>query len=167
MDITIKMQFYIFLTSIYGGLIAGFFYELYRISRHYFKPKYIVTQIEDFLFWIGISLIFFYILHKSNWGEIRGYVFLGFFMGGFMYLNLLSKLFYPLLKRLFDGIGLLINKIFQGIMLLFKPIKKRLSPILKGLQNLKKIPKESYNQIKKQKAIISNKKWRSFKMNVE
>ena len=118
MDITIKMQFYIFLTSIYGGLIAGFFYELYRISRHYFKPKYIVTQIEDFLFWIGISLIFFYILHKSNWGEIRGYVFLGFFMGGFMYLNLLSKLFYPLLKRLFDGIGLLINKIFQGIMLL-------------------------------------------------
>ncbi len=158
MDITIKMQLYIFLTSIYGGLVAGFFYDLYRVNRYYFKPKHLVTQIEDFLFWVGISLLFFYILHRSNWGEIRGYVFLGFFLGGFVYLKLLTKVFYPLLKRLFNGIGLFFKKITQGILFPFRHVSKKLSPKLNRLKKIKSIPKETLNQIKKQKAIISNKK---------
>lgn len=158
MDTTIKMQFYIFLTSIYGGLIAGFAYDLYRISRYYFKPKHIATLIEDFLFWIGITLIFFYIIHESNWGEIRGYVFLGFFAGGIMYLKLLSKLLFPILKRLLDSLGLLLRKTFKVIAFPFKSIKKTLSPGMRRLKRLRQIPREALGEIKKYKSIISKKK---------
>ncbi|QQY79488.1 spore cortex biosynthesis protein YabQ [Keratinibaculum paraultunense] len=158
MDITIKMQLYIFLTSIYGGLVAGFFYDLYRISRYYFKPKHLITQIEDLLFWIGISLLFFYILNRSNWGEIRGYVFLGFFLGGTLYSKLLSNVFYPLLKGLFNGIRQFFKKTTQWILFPFKHVSKKLSLKLNRLKKLKNIPKETLNQIKKQKNIISNKK---------
>ncbi|WP_025642473.1 spore cortex biosynthesis protein YabQ [Schnuerera ultunensis] len=79
METTIKIQLYIFLTSIYGGLISGLAYDIYRVNRLYFKPRKIVTILEDLLFWIGISFIFFYIINKSNWGSMRGYIFIGFF----------------------------------------------------------------------------------------
>lgn len=83
MDTTIKIQFYIFLTSIYGGgLIAGLAYDIYRISRLCFKPKKLATLIEDLFFWIGIGIIFFYLLNKNNWAELRFYIFLGFFWRG-------------------------------------------------------------------------------------
>lgn len=104
MDNTIKIEIYIFLTSIYGGLIAGLAYDIYRINRNYFKPKKIATIIEDFLFWIGIGFVFFYMLNKNNWAQLRLYVFLGFFLGGIIYLKILSKFLFPFLLKIFNGI---------------------------------------------------------------
>ncbi|MCF6464557.1 spore cortex biosynthesis protein YabQ [Clostridium sp. Cult2] len=158
METTIKIQLYIFLTSIYGGLISGLAYDIYRVTRHYFKPRKIVTIIEDLLFWIGVSFIFFYIIYKSNWGSLRGYIFIGFFIGGFIYLKILSKVLFPFWMKIFDGIITIVKKIFAIIKLPFKHIKNLLSPRIKRINRIRKIPKEAISEIKRYKKIISNKK---------
>lgn len=158
MDTTIKIQFYMFLTSLYGGLISGLAYDFYRISRYYFKPKKIVTTIEDFLFWVSLALIFFYILNKSNWAELRGYVFLGFFCGGFIYLKILSKLLFPLMVKFTSGLTLILRKIGTVIVLLFKRIRRSLSPKLKKVKRMSRIPKEVIQETKRYKSILSKKK---------
>ncbi|CCQ97332.1 putative Spore cortex biosynthesis protein YabQ [[Clostridium] ultunense Esp] len=158
METTIKIQLYIFLTSIYGGLISGLAYDIYRVNRLYFKPRKIVTILEDLLFWIGISFIFFYIINKSNWGSMRGYIFIGFFLGGFIYLKILSKILFPLWVKLFNGIITIINNILKVIKLPFRQIKSLLSPKMKRINRIRKIPREAIGEIKRYKKIISNKK---------
>lgn len=158
MDNTVKVQFYIFLTSIYGGLIAGLAYDIYRISRLYFKPKKIATLIEDFLFWIGIGLIFFYLLNKNNGAELRGYVFLGFFGGGIIYLKLLSRFLSPFLSKFFSGIIFIYKSIRDLINLPLKSLNKTLNPKVLKIKKFKRIPKEAIREIKKYKKIISKKK---------
>ncbi|HSH36797.1 spore cortex biosynthesis protein YabQ [Schnuerera sp.] len=155
METTIRIQIYIFLTSVYGGLISGLAYDVYRIVRYYFKPKKIITILEDLLFWVAISLIFFYIINKSNWGSLRGYIFIGFFIGGFIYLKILSKILFPLGLKLFDGIINIINNV---IIKPFKWVKNILSPKIRKINKIRKIPKEAISEIKRYKKIISNKK---------
>lgn len=158
MDTTIKVQLYIFLTSLYGGLITGLAYDIYRLSRHFFKPKKIVTLIEDFIFWVGAALIFFYILNRSNWAELRGYIFLGFFAGGFIYLKVLSKILFPFLIKLFNRVGLIFKRIMGTIILPFKHVNKRLSPKIKKIKRTRGALREAISEIKRHKAIISKKK---------
>ncbi|NLW23432.1 MAG: spore cortex biosynthesis protein YabQ [Tissierellia bacterium] len=158
MDTTIKVQFYIFLTSLYGGLIAGLAYDIYRVSRYYFKPRKIVTSIEDLLFWIGLALIFFYILNKGNWGELRGYIFIGFSIGGFIYIKFLSKILFPLWVKLFNWIGFAFKGIIKLIGFPIKQIKKLLLPKAKRLAKIKRIPREAIREINRYRKIISNKK---------
>ncbi|NLW39463.1 MAG: spore cortex biosynthesis protein YabQ [Tissierellia bacterium] len=158
MESTIRIQLYIFLTSIYGGLISGLAYDIYRTTRYYFKPKKIATLLEDLLFWIGLSLIFFYILNKSSGGSLRGYMFIGFFIGGLIYLKILSKLLFPLWLKLFKGIIILIRYIMKIIKLPFIRTKTLLLPKIKKASRLKRIPKEAFHEIKRYKRILSNKK---------
>lgn len=158
MDNTIKLQLYMFLTSVYGGLIAGIAYDIYRANRYYFKPKKAVTVISDFIFWVGIALIFSYILIRSNWMELRGYIFIGFFLGGFVYLKSLSKIVLPLLIKTFKKITFLFKKIISIMNIPLKYIKKVFVSIKKKQMKMKRIFGESIGQIKKHKSIISKKK---------
>src|SRR5690606_14910652 len=119
MTTDIKFEFYIFLNSVYAGLVSGIIFDLYRVIRYFFKPKKVVTIIEDLLFWIGIGLIFFYILNKSNWGQLRGYVFIGFFLGGLIYLNILSKVLFPIFLKIFKKLGIAIRGIIHVVKFLY------------------------------------------------
>ncbi|MBZ2174586.1 spore cortex biosynthesis protein YabQ [Schnuerera sp. xch1] len=158
MDTTIKIQFYIFLTAVYGGLITGLAYDIYRATRYCFKPKKIVTIIEDLLFWIGIALIFFYIINKSSWDQLRGYIFIGFFVGGYIYIKTLSKIIFSLTLKLFDGIGYLLRSIVNILILPFRFTKKIISPKLKKINKARRVPVEAIKEIKRYKKIISKKK---------
>ena len=158
MDNTIKIEFYIFLTSIYGGLIAGIVYDIYRINRNYFKPKKIATLIEDFLFWVVIGFVFFYMLNKNNWAELRLYVFLGFFIGGIIYIKILSKFLFSFLTKVFKGILNICRGIKNLITLPFKALAKFLKPKIMKMKRLKRIPKESFSEMKRYKKIIFKKK---------
>jgi len=120
MDNSIKVQGYIFLTSIYGGLIIGFVYDIYRVLRYFLKPKKIATFFEDLTFWIFASLIIFYILIKSNWGEIRGYIFIGFLVGTILYLKIGSKIIYPILLKIFKFISTLVYEFIKLILDAYK-----------------------------------------------
>lgn len=154
----IKVEFYIFLNSFYAGLIAGLIFDLYRLIRYFFKPRKLVTLIEDLLFWIGIGLIFFYIINKSNWGQLRGYIFIGFFLGGLAYLKLLSKVLFPLFVKLFNRLGLILRGIIYILKLPFVKVKKIISPGIRKIRKAKRVPKEAASEIRRLRRIISKKK---------
>jgi len=154
----VKVEFYIFLNSIYAGLISGIVYDLYRVIRYCFKPKRIATLIEDFLFWLGIGLIFFYIINKANWGQLRGYIFFGFFIGGLMYLKVLSKVLFPLLLKLFNKVIFIIKGIHYVLKFPFIKANKIVAPRVKKLRRIKRIPQESVREIIRLTRIILQKK---------
>lgn len=151
MDNSLKVQSYIFLTSIYGGLLVGLVYDLYKVFRYFLKPKKIATIIEDVLFWFVITIIVFTVLIKSTWGELRGYIFIGLFMGVFLYFKFISKVIYPILIRLFKLIISILGMPFRQVKKITKPLTKKVS---KG----NRILKEMRNETKKYISIISKKK---------
>lgn len=156
MGTSVESQAYIFFSTLYGGLIIGFIYDLYRIFRYFFKPKKVATFIEDLIFWIIVSVIALIILFYSNWGEIRGYVFLGFISGAILYSKLLSK---PVITFLVHIINFII-KILKFILNIFgypfkliwdyihTPYMKALGKIKKGNRKLKRILKLPYRVMK-------------------
>lgn len=124
LQINIINQFYIFLISINYGLILGVIYDLYRVFRYYSKPKKILTAIEDILFWLIIaSIIFFFLFNKTD-GIIRGFVILGFIIGFIIYLKIISKYSYFILKKTFGLIFRIINEIIIIISFPFKKASK-------------------------------------------
>ncbi|SET22485.1 spore cortex biosynthesis protein YabQ [Natronincola peptidivorans] len=90
--IPISQEAYILLATIYGGILIGFIYDLYKIFRKIFNPKKIATLIQDFLFWLIISVVAFYVLIVSNQGALRFYNFLGFVIGAATYTFFLSEI---------------------------------------------------------------------------
>lgn len=155
MDTSLMLEFHTFLSFVYGGLIAGIVYDIYRTIRCLSKPNKFISYLGDFIFWTIITSIFFYVLIKINWGEIRGYIILGFFIGVFIYTKWFSKFVYPICTKVGMVINKIINMILFIIMYPFKLVKKKSSSTLK---KIKKIPIEMIREIKKYKEIISTKK---------
>lgn len=88
---SIYTEAYILLATLYGGILIGFIYDLYRIFRSLFHPKKLATYIQDTLFWGIITVVSLYVLLISNQGQLRFYNFLGFILGILLYYYLLSK----------------------------------------------------------------------------
>lgn len=155
MENSLTLELHIFLTSIYGGIIGGLVYDLYRTIRYHYKLSKFITYIQDFLFWIVMTYIFFSILIKINWGEIRGYIILGFIIGLIIYIITFSKFVYPLAIKL---VGLIRNTMRSIIGLIrgpFKYIKKKRYPSLK---KIRKLPIEMVKEGKRYRKIIFSKK---------
>lgn len=155
MDNTLIVDLHIFLGAIYGGLIVGFVYDIYKTIRYYSKPNKFFTYLGDLLFWAILSLLFFYILLKINWGELRGYIIIGSLSGLFVYKKIFSKVMYQLCLKIGSIIKSTIEKTVYGITYPFRCLKKKLFQIIK---KWKSIPIYFINQFKKYKRIISTKK---------
>lgn len=154
MDTTLLLEFHIFLSTIYGGLVAGFIYDVYKTIRYFSKPRKFMTSLGDLLFWTLTASIFFIILIKNNWGEIRGYTILGFFLGILVYNKIFSRFIYPICLR----IGRILKGFFAKLLsIVFYPFRvlKKTSPLFK---KVKRIIVEIFRQIKKHKSIIFSKK---------
>lgn len=140
MESSVQSQAYIFFTTLYGGVVMGFVYDMYRIFRYYLKPKKVATFIEDFIFWIIMSVIFLTVILYTNWGEIRGYVFLGFFSGAFLYSRFLSKIIISTLVWLVNGIIYILKYIFKVIFFPFRIIGSKLQrPYNKARSNVNRL----------------------------
>lgn len=159
MDTSVQKQIYIFLATLYGGIIMAFIYDLYRIFRYYSKPKKIATFIEDFIFWMIVSIVAVIILIFSSWGELRGYVFLGFISGALLYNKLLSRFIITSLVNLVNLIIKGIKKLIDTIIAPFLIMKKYLVKPYKKVKKYLRIPSIFFGNIKKYiKNIIMKKK---------
>src|SRR5699024_4339163 len=127
MDSSLSLELHIFLTSIFGGIVAGFIYDLYKAFRYFFKPNKIITYVQDFLFWVTITYVFFYTLLKINWGEIRGFIILGFFIGIIIYIITFSKYIYPMTVRICGILKRIIKATLSLILYPFIYLKKKSS----------------------------------------
>lgn len=142
----IHSEAYIFFTTLYGGIIIGFLYDIYRIFRYFFRPKRVAAFIEDLIFWIVVAIIALFILISSNWGELRGYVFLSFILGAVLYNKLLSKIVITALVKVIKVILRGIRWIFNIVTYPFKIAAGFLNiPYQRGRRKVKK----GYGKIKR------------------
>ncbi|MBP2655860.1 MAG: yabQ [Firmicutes bacterium] len=84
-------QFETFLLTILAGVILGVVFDVYRVMRGVFRPRWIVTSVTDLFYWLLATAIVFVTLIAGNGGEVRFYVFLGLVSGVAVYYRLLSK----------------------------------------------------------------------------
>lgn len=156
LQIDIRDELYIFLIAINYGLILGGLYDFYRVFRYYSKSKNILTAIEDIMFWgIVTSMIFMFLFNNTD-GIIRGFVLLGFIVGYIIYIKLISRYSFFLLKWIFKLILDLINEIIKIISYPFKKIYK----FFKGKSNkIKNIFIVLFKDAKKYLKITKRKKW--------
>lgn len=106
---TLKQSF-VFLGTIYFGILAGIVRDFCLFVFNLFKKNKIVKLILDILFMIIISILFILCLNVVNYGEFRLYLLLSYILGF-------------VVER--KTIGYLVDFIFQKIYnLIVKGIKK-------------------------------------------
>lgn len=162
----VSEQTYVFLVTLYGGLIIGFMYDMYRIFRLIFSPKKIATMIEDFMFWTIMSIVATIVLVFGNEGEIRLYTMLGFFLGALSYKLLLSKMIVTFVIKIANMIKKIIIKLIlrpikRSIYLIKIPIIKlnnKIKPFKSKVNRLKKLNKRVAKDMKKYLKLIKEKK---------
>jgi spore cortex biosynthesis protein YabQ len=91
MILSISEQVIVFLWTTVCGIVIAFIYDLFRVFRKAVKTGGHVIFIQDILFWLIACFIMFISIYHSNDGELRGFLFLGAFLGVVLYALLFSK----------------------------------------------------------------------------
>ena len=122
-------QAYVFLSTVYTGMVLGLIYDLNRMIRRIFKPRRWIVGALDLLFWLIAAIIVFVVLFFANNGEIRLYNFIGLAIGWSLYLLTISQWILKLLDILYKGVSIVIRKIYEIISLPFHKINNFLHKI--------------------------------------
>ena len=83
--ITINEQVILFLICVKTGIMMGIFYDFVRVFRKIINHPNWVVQVEDLLYWIACGGFAFSMIYWRNYGQIRGFVFLGMIIGITLY----------------------------------------------------------------------------------
>lgn len=121
MPLSISAQFNIILYSILAGILTGTMFDLYRIIRGSKVPK-IVIVIEDILFWILAALVVFCFLLYTNYAFLGSYVYLFMLATLFIYLKLVSPIFFKFEIGILNFLGKMLRILFKNIIYPFKII---------------------------------------------
>lgn len=124
MLISVSSQAYIFLFTVLGGIIIGFIYDLFRVSRKVIKTNNFIVYFEDIIFWLVSSIALFGILFFSNAGEIRGYAIIGVVLGIIIYAMLFSHYAMKILLKAVDIFLKIIKLLYKIISFPIKYIIK-------------------------------------------
>jgi spore cortex biosynthesis protein YabQ len=102
-------QIQIFLVTLLTGAFLGIIFDFYRVLRGVFRPRFVMTTVADFIYWIVATATVLVSLLLCNWLELRLYVFLGLLGGGAAYYRLLSRYAIYLMIRVLRCIGWLLR----------------------------------------------------------
>ncbi len=154
----ITNQAQLFLIFVVNGILIGLLFDFFRILRKAIKTKDIVTYIEDILFWILTGFILLFSICTFNNGEIRLYMFIGTFIGVFLYMISISTYVIKINMKIINFFKLVMGKIINIIIIPIKLVKKIfLKPVTFIFINIRKI---STSILKKMKISKQNQKIR-------
>ncbi len=111
------------------GMALGFLYDLFRIFRLLVPHKSIFVDMEDLLYWVLTACFVFQTLFRFNEGKLRGYAFLGMFLGVVVYTLTIRRL-------LLFVVGKILPLWKKGWSMLKRPFKGVTGYIRKTLKNL-------------------------------
>ncbi|WP_132381617.1 spore cortex biosynthesis protein YabQ [Muricomes intestini] len=93
----------IFLYAGLSGAVIFFSYGVLRLLRNLIRHHIVVINLEDFFYWVGVSVYLFRQMYKTTYGSIRWFFILGVVCGivlaNFM-LSLAKRMYKKFLKRL-------------------------------------------------------------------
>ncbi len=90
---------HLFALCVLLGAFLAFVYDAIRILRCMFKHADWLVDIEDLLYWIYTAWTVFETLFRYNEGILRGYVFVGMFVGVIGYLLTVSNVLLCLVRK--------------------------------------------------------------------
>ncbi len=97
---TTTAQPYIFLVTIYGGMVAAAVYDVFRgIRRGMHRGRWFAALL-DTLFILLLGSVVAFVLYTANMGELRLYTFAGFALGFALYIGGLSPVAAYLVMRI-------------------------------------------------------------------
>lgn len=89
---TVQFQSYIFSYSVYGGILIGILYDIYRALKGRRKRERLITSLWDILFLLSVFLVVMWAVFSSSYGDIRAYVLIGFLVGFYLFEKLLGRI---------------------------------------------------------------------------
>lgn len=140
---TVAEQTELFLLSVVMGAVFGVLFDVFRALRVVFPPLggSAATAAEDIIFFVicGFGIYVFSLTFAG--GEVRGYYWVGAFLGGVIYIMTVGKVVMGIFHGIFDRLYRLIKKIFLIICGKFRKIirEKPLKSKVKFVKNAKKI----------------------------
>lgn len=166
---TVQFQSYIFLYSVYGGIIIGILYDIYRALRGRRKRDRVITSLWDVLFLAAVFMVVMWAIFSSNYGDIRAYVLIGFVVGFYLFEKLLGRIMVRIVFFAFRGLSSFVkrsNSILalpaRLIVSLFYQCGAGISCLLRRgktrLRKVSKLPKQIVYDSKKYYGLIVNKK---------
>lgn len=132
---SIAEQTQVFIIFVIVGIIISFLFDIFRILRKVYKFSNMLIYMQDILFWLLTGIIILQAIFKFNSGDIRIFLFLGIFVGVFIYISLFS--IYVI--KIGSFILKLMNTLIRKLINVFKvPICKILDFMIKYYRNLRK-----------------------------
>lgn len=104
----------IFLSSCLTGNLVCLIYLSLRVLRRIIKHSLLWVSIEDFLYWIGITLYIFVEMYRTCQGNIRWYFVLGVSVGIILTIFIVRKIKKALIKIKKQGKMKLENEYKKG-----------------------------------------------------
>jgi len=119
-------QFASFFFTLVIGVILGVIIDAYRSFHRLVRLSPFIIAAGDFLLWLFLALLVFFLLLFNNWGEIRAYVFIGIGVGLIIYHYWFSKSMLYFWYKLFFLIGKIFKLFFAVILFPFRLFKSLL-----------------------------------------
>ena len=166
---TVQFQSYVFSYSVYGGILIGILYDVYRVVKGRKKNERLFTSFWDVLFLFSVFVVILWAVFSSSYGDIRAYVFIGFLVGFYLYEKLLGRiavgLFLFLLKSITNFFKKTNSIAVLPIKLLFSFLNGsfiNLSRVLERkklrLRKVKRLPKQIMEDSRKYYRLIAKRK---------
>lgn len=121
---SLEIQWLTIAVMLGAGAGMGVLFDSYRVISDYYKFPRWSLSILDMLYWLASAIIVFRLLYLSNFGEVRGYVFIGLAIGVVTYGLFISQIYSKLVMKLIGIVQSVIHtiiKVFDYI--LVKPLK--------------------------------------------
>jgi spore cortex biosynthesis protein YabQ len=139
MILSMSDQARMFLAAAGIGAVIGFIYDVFRILRKTAPHARFIVQLEDLLFWVGVTLLMFYFLLVITDGEMRWYTIAGAVLGAVLYLAALSRFVLLVSVAVIEFIKRVVKTVIAIILWPFVKIYKLLKrPVLRLLRFLRK-----------------------------
>lgn len=111
-------QFRVFLHSLLCGFLIWCIYDGILLLRKTWHHGTFIMAVEDITFWLTAACIIFSMLYTYNFGSLRGYAFLGIFLGILLHAMCVTK---PLIKAYCTAL----DKINRILLKLRKKLSKK------------------------------------------
>lgn len=109
----------IFYLTLYGGIVIGLIFDLYRALRKNFKVVRKISIIFDVIFWFLITIVIFTTINLLERFDLRYYHFIALFLGFILYYNTISKYVLSIFNKIISFITSLFKKTIHYIVSFF------------------------------------------------
>ena len=126
MNDNVYYQIYVFALCCVLGIVLAIIFDVFRVIRRLIHTGVVLTFVEDMIFWILSSVLFFVLTLKFYNGEFRVFMVVGIMLGAITYFITLSKFFVGISVSLIVFLGKILDVLLFPLKLFLKLFNKPL-----------------------------------------